>query len=145
MVGWALSLATDLSKICDLSQVTLSPHTLTWNTVHIPNLSYFHIPNLPEESKSCGISSLKFPLQIQNAWEFCLMLTQASSIVHSNSSVKAEAQTASLSGSVALGPGPAGADTDWESSSRWMGHMFKFFFFLNWEILAESYLKVQTS
>lgn len=54
MVGWAL-----LSKICDLSQVTLSPHTLTWNRVHIPNLSDFHIPNLPEESKSCGISSLE--------------------------------------------------------------------------------------
>ena len=123
MVGWALSLATDLSKICDLSQVTLSPHTLTWNRVHIPNLSDFHIPNLPEESKSCGISSLKFPLQIQSAWEFCLMLTQASSTVHSNSSLKVEAQTASLSGSVALGPGPAGS----------------------WEILAESYLKVQTS
>ena len=77
----------------------------------------------------------------------------ASSIVHSNSSVKAEAQRASLSGSAALGPGPAGADTDWKSSSRWMGQWFKniyiyiffFFFFFSWEILAESYLKVQTS
>ena len=76
MVGWGLSLATDLSKICDLSQVTFSPRTLPWNRVHIPNLSYFHIPNPPEKSKSCGISSLKFPLQIQSAWEFYLMLTQ---------------------------------------------------------------------
>ena len=41
MVGWGLSLATDLSKICDFSQVTLFPHTLTWNRVHIPNLSTF--------------------------------------------------------------------------------------------------------